>query len=247
MSILKYRGLMVLVLWQTVPLPLKVDSTGHVQLSLGVGAGQWEEVQTDCEGNVTSTRPHQFTGGGAQIDAWPTHGVRLTGFGGAIRSDTAGWNRWNGAYYGGLAALELQHFGVGGGGVVTPLADHWPLVYLRLGNRDVLHFRTEALPPSPPLAGTGTFRMGLGYGLGHLRRVGGQAGVAFCQAACDDDTNTASVYGELHVPWGSRFDLELRGLLGPGQKDPNTGIAIGGRIHLATPRPPAGGQAAGER
>lgn len=234
MSIYKYRGLMVLVLWQTVPVPLRVDSTGQIQLSFGGATGQWEEVQTDCDGNVVHTEPHHFKGVGARMDAWPDRNLRVTGFGGRFDSEDP---HWSGGYLGAMTALELQHFGIGAGIAHMPnsFTPNWPVGYLRIGNRDVLHFRTEITPPGPPMATAGTVRTGLGFGLGHQRRVNGQFGIALCHAPCDDDSGQASLYGELGIPVGSTVDLELKGLAGAGQHDPNTGLAVAARVHLAKP------------
>jgi hypothetical protein len=232
-SILKYRGLLVVVLWQTVPNPVFVDSTGRVQLSFGVGAGQWESVRTDCSGNVGGTSARRFQGAGGEIDAWPTRSIRLTGFAGDVDSDTA---LWRGAYYGGLGALELQHFGIGGGVAALPGGARVPVDYLRIGNRDVVHFRFELTPPAPPVDGAGAVRLGLGYGLGHLRRPGGQAGIALCQARCDGNSSAAG-YVEFALPLGSALDLQLRALAGPGRDYANTGIGVGARLHLGKSAP----------
>jgi hypothetical protein len=227
MSLRRYRGLLVIVLWQA-PNPVAVDSTGRIQGILGFGGGQYENVRTSCEGDVLGASPVKFQGAGAQVDAWPTRSVRTSWFAGAISSDSA---EWDGAYYGGLVALELQHFGIGLGAVGTPSEDDWPAAYLRAGNRDEVHFRFELAPPNPPLGAAGVARLGVGYHLGHLRGLGVYGGTAFCHARCDGGSKTG-LFGELQYPIGSRFDLGVRALAGPGEEFANVGVSVTGRLHF---------------
>ena len=227
MSIQRYRGLLAVILWQTVPSPVAFDSTGRIQGAFGFGGGQYEQVRVSCDGEDLGSSGVAFRGGGAQLDAWPNRSVRLTGFGGALRADSA---NWDGAYIGGMGALELQRIGVGAGVVQTP-DEVWPSLYLRLGNRDKLHMHSDFSAPSPPLNASGAARIGLGYKQGHLRGVGGVGGLALCHARCDGNSR-AAIFADLHVPVGSRFDLELRALAGSGKEHENTGFAAGGRIHF---------------
>ncbi len=229
MSITRYRGLLVVVLWQTVPNPVAVDSTGRIQGVLGFGAGEYEVVRTDCNsGEQLDTGKSKFEGGGVQIDAWPSRNFRVTGFGGSIRSDSA---RFDGPYYGALVALELQDIGAGLGGALGPEDRGMPAIYIRVGNRDALHARFDMAPPNPPFGASGAARGGLGYHLGHLRGLGGFGGLAFCHAPCDGNSR-AALFAEVRIPIGSTFDLELRGLGGKGQDHSNTGLAVAGRLHL---------------
>ena len=50
MSIQRYRGLLAVILWQTVPSPVAFDSTGRIQGALGFGGGQYEQVRVSCDG-----------------------------------------------------------------------------------------------------------------------------------------------------------------------------------------------------
>ncbi len=207
---------------------MAVDSTGRVQGVLGFGAGQYERVSVNCNGDETGTSSVPFRGGGAQVDVWPNRKIRLTGFGGGIEADSS---EWNGAYLGAVAALEFQHLGVGLGAMGSP-DEAWPSLYLRAGNRDRVHLRFDAGAPSPPLNTGGAARLGVGYHLGHVRGLGGFGGLALCHARCDGNSNPA-FFAEVRLPVGSRFDLELRGLAGSGKDFDNTGIAIAGRMHFA--------------
>lgn len=231
MSITRYRGLMVLVLWQTVPNPVAVDSTGRIQGVLGFGSGQYEKVRTDCNsGDVVNTSPNKFRGGGVQIDAWPTRSWRVTGFGGSINADSS---EFDGPYVGGLVALELQRIGVGiGAGGVLEEGGGLPAAYLRLGNRDGLHARFDMAAASPPYGMNGNARIGVGYHLGHLRGLGGYGGLAVCTAKCQEEGKPA-LFADLRIPVGSMLDVELRALGGGGHEFSNTGIAVGGRLHFS--------------
>lgn len=227
MSVMRFRGLLVIALWQAAPSPVAFDSAGRIQGVLGFGTGQYERVRLSCEGEELGTAPVGFGGGGAQLDVWPSRDVRLTGFGGTIDADSA---EWNGAYYGALAALELQRVGVGVGAVQTP-EDTWPSLYVRAGNRDRLHVQVDFAAPSAPLNISGAARVGVGYHLGHLRGLGGLGGLAVCHARCDGNSNPA-LFADLRVPVVSILDLELRALAGGGRDHPNTGIAVAGRLHF---------------
>jgi len=146
MRLLRYRGLLVIVAWQTVPGPVASDSAGRIQSVFGFGGGQYEIVNTSCDGDVISTEAERFFGGGAQVDAWLSRKVRLTGFGGAISSDRADWD---GGYIGATTALELQRFAIGAGLVRVPAEETWPSGFVRAGNRDALHVRGDLAPVRP--------------------------------------------------------------------------------------------------
>src|SRR5262245_42298399 len=89
------HGPLLLLLYQAVPVGAARDSVGRYRLTLGFGAGQWENQQFDCNGELVSARKVPFTSGGAQLDAWVSRDVRITGWGGGYSptpdADTAGF------------------------------------------------------------------------------------------------------------------------------------------------------------
>lgn len=228
MSNRRYRGVLFVALLQVAPSPIAFDSTGRVQGVLGFGGGQYENVLRDCQGNVLGTSAVQFRGAGGQVDLWPSRSLRLTAFGGSM---SASDDEWQGGYVGGLLAMELQKFGLGAGEARVPGAVLWPTGYLRIGDRDDLHFRIDIAPPSPPFGTFGAVRVGLGYRLGHVRRTNFLGGLALCSGPCND--SGVSLFGELGIPMVSNMDLELRALLGPGNDYLNSGLSVAGRFHLA--------------
>lgn len=234
MRLRRYRGLLLVALWQTAPAPVSVDSAGRIQGVLGFGRGTYEDVAVNCDGDVTRREEIPFTGMGGRLDAWPTRDLRLTVAGGGVSSEDPDWT---GPYAGVQAAAERQAFGVGAGFVRLPADELHPTLYLRLGDRDGVHFRFDSFDPSPPLATVGSTRFGLGLGGGHLRRISVFGGVAICQANCDTDSQGA-VFAEVSLPVHRAFDLQLAGLYGSGDRVRRDGLSVAGRVHLDRLRAP---------
>lgn len=74
--------------------------------------------------------------------------------------------------------------------------------------------------------------MGLGYNQGRRAGLAAYGGLASCHF-CDEAGNTA-VFGEVAVPVRKGFDIELRGLAGPGEESAIWGAGVGGRFTFGT-------------
>ncbi len=224
-------GPVLLLVYQTAPIHVAPDSSGRYRLSFGYGEGQYEMQHFNCAGELTGVDAMPFRTTGVQMDAWPSDRVRLSGFGGSI---TEG-GRARG--YGGLVlALEQQSWGVGGGGVrMGGRTTHggsgvtYPSGYLRFGNIDRLHFRTDMLAPSPVYPSAGVMRLGLGYNQGRLDGVGAFLGLSVAGTDPEPDGEVGTgPFGELRVPVAGGFGLLLQGAWRPSRQFPDWGLGVAG-------------------
>lgn len=218
---------LLLLVWQTAPVGVQPDSAGRYRFSVGYGAGQYESRTLNCAGDVVSASPVEFQTYGAQIDAWATPEFRVSGFGGMLAMDAG---KYDGPYGGLVIAAEGQSIGVGAGPVVVSGVDGFvaPSVYLRFGNIDEVHFRTETFPPSATFGSTGWLRAGLGYNQGHLRRP--SAFFGFNMGPYSDESHVGGAFGELLVPVTGNFDLTFGGSWRPSAQYADWGLGAGMRI-----------------
>jgi hypothetical protein len=256
MRLLRYRGLMVLVIWQAAPIGTVTDETGRSRIAVGYGAGQFENVRLDCEGNPIGGESVPASSAGVQFDTWLEQQVLLSA---SLSHVAAGRGdlRFGGLAGSALVSWEGRRVGLGTGVALVPIVsrgapfdDGWypdweyestrrtfPTAYVRIGEADGVHFRADFLAPSPALPMLGELRAGFGFGHGRSRRVGGFAGLAATHFATMSQTQTTngSAFAEVSWPVGRSLDLEAGVLLGPGSYEPNLGARIGGRVHLGRP------------
>jgi hypothetical protein len=262
MRIARYRGLMVLVIWQAAPIGTVTDEAGRSRIAVGYGAGQYENVRLDCEGKPIAGESVPAASAGVQFDTWLEQQLRLS----ASLSHVAagrGDRRLSGLAGAGLLSWEGPRVGLGAGIASVPITsreapfgDEWdpyweygetrrlfPTALVRVGRADDVHFRADFLAPSASLPMLGELRAGVGFRQGRARRVGGFAGLAATHFATMSHTQTSngSVFAEVSWPIGRSFDLDAGVLLGPGTYEPNLGARIGGRVHLG--RAPAAARA----
>jgi hypothetical protein len=227
------RAPLLLLLYQVAPITTQRDSLGRVRVTVGFGAGQWENERFDCNGQLVSAGKVPFTTGGAQVDVWPSPHVRVTAFAGGFHptdnSTVISPTRdYSGPFGGGQVAYEAQRFGIGmgWGGVVGQDAVSGPAFYMRVGNMDGVYLRGDAVPPSPTFATAGWARAGVGFHEGHLRRLSGFVGVAL-----PPPYNTKAQFtGYLRVPVAKHVSLHLDGIVGPGEAYTQGGAAVGVRF-----------------
>jgi hypothetical protein len=237
------RGPLLLLLYQVAPIPARHDSLGRYRLTVGAGAGQWENAEFSCEGDLLSTTPVRYRSGGAQIDAWLDPHLRLTGFGGTTKhtlgatqaSDSAYLNpyieSYDGAFGGVQVAYEGQRFGAGLGAVSVSGPDGFvaPAPYLRIGNMDHAHFRFDALAPNPAFPTTGWGRVGVGFNKGHLRGRSGFLGLALGPI---DYESKLALAGELGFPINRWLTGQVQGLAGGGNRIAQWNAGFGLRYHF---------------
>jgi len=224
------HGPLLVLAYAIVPLPVSLapDSLNRYRVTVGLGGGQWENEQFSCNGNLVSANKVPYSSGGAVFDAWATPNLRLSAWGGTFQptpdSAPPAVRDYRGPFYGGQVAYEGRYFGIGGGVAHVSGLDGLssPSAYLRFGSLDGVHARGDFFPPSPVLGSTGWFRMGLGYGDGRVRKVGGFVGIAIPPPYGQKGMFTAY----LKFPIAQHADLELDGIAGQGITYPQHGAAI---------------------
>lgn len=218
----------VLVLLQTTPISVQHDSSGRLQLAVGWGAGQFEQRQLSCAGDVLSADPVPFSAGGVQLDYRPAGNVRLSGFVGVVTAGEhrSGWGGFQTAIEGGGAGL-----GVGLAGMPFEDFRTVPSGYLRVGGRDGTHFRFDINHPTPVVGTTGdVFRIGAGFNQGLRRAPRGFFGVSV--GPYSDESHIGGFFGELDMPIVSHIDLSVAGSWRPSAAFFDGGARVAVRYHL---------------
>jgi hypothetical protein len=215
----------LLGIWALLP-PVAIQSNedGKWSIEVGAGAGQYEVVTRSCSGEVTSTRPVEFVTGGAVVE-YEVSNVRFDLFGGG--TSTTGDLERDGLFLGGLVAAEGTVVGLGGGFVRLP-SGAAPSIYLRLGNRDRVHFRTDFLAPDPTPGVTGLFRAGFGFPIGSTRALAGFS--AFRGLDLDETSNWGGLFADLRVPLGGVLEARLAGSVHFPEEHADWAAGIGLRV-----------------
>jgi hypothetical protein len=230
MRLASYKGPLLLLAWQIVPVSVGPDSAGRFQVTVGWGGGQFEDRSVGCSGEVFSAEPVPFNAGGVQLDYWPSDQVRLSGFGGTL-TENGVRSGWGGAQ----AALETRYVGLGLGVASMSFQEVYgavPSAYVRLGSRDHVHFRMDAFHPTTAVGATGdVFRIGVGFNQGLRRGTRGFFGFNFGPYA-DQSGHGGGVFGEFAAPIVSRVDLSVGGSWRPSTEEFDGGIRAGLRYHF---------------
>lgn len=215
MSGFKTVGAFTLLGWWTIGPAISIQSNedGKWSIQVGAGTGQYEVVTRNCSGDITSTRPVEFTSGGAVVE-YENSGFRLDAFGGV--ASIPGQFDQDGAYVGGTVSYETSPIGIGGGVVSLP-GGPAPSIYLRFGPREKVHFLTDFLAPDPTPGVTGLLRAGVGFpvGRGH-GLVGLSTGRGFDM---DEVSDWASIFGDFTIALGERWGVRLAGSFSPSSED----------------------------
>jgi len=221
------RGPLLLLLWQATAVGVQADSAGRYRLTVGVGAGQWEERSLGCSGEVLSADPLEYRYAGAQLDAWPSTNARLSLTAGALSYPDARTF----PVVGGVVAAEWQRFGLGAGVMTAEWADDpsgiLPSLYLRAGNRDRLHFRVDVYAPSATMPTTDVGRIGLGFNQGLLRGAAGFVGLGI--GPFSDESHLGGPFGEVAIPLSRGLDLSASASWRPSAQYADWGLSLGGR------------------
>lgn len=241
---LRYRGMLVLVLWQ-VPIQPVVRPNGS--LGLMIGGGTDEHAELSCSGDLLSSAPVKHQVAAVEADYSLNSLVRVDAVAGIMRSD---WQSHNG----GFGAVQLRgdwkYVGLGAGLALSPSFDQyddrtaaWPTVYARGGSAEGLHVRLDAFPMTS-FATQQIARLGLGYNA-VLRD---QPSVFLGVAGLGGGEGSTGVAGDVTLPLAHRFALRFEGHYAGGHAHPVSGLAVGGRLLLGgssrmraaapTPAPP---------
>ena len=243
-SLMRYRGLLVIVLYQAVP--VGSDEYGRTRLGFGIGGGQLEYANIGCDGSVIDAEAVGFKNAAAEVEHWFVPGkARVHVSGGYQWSDSL---TSRGPFGSVLLSYEHQKFGVGGGMSAVPASvwffptpdqyelrssnrvDVFPTAYLRLGDRDKVHFRMDVFPvgintPSEVV------RMGAGFNQFDARRASGYFGIAAVAASFEESGSTA-IFGEYFRPISPTVAIGGHGFLSAGKEHPQVGLSTQLRVTL---------------
>jgi len=203
---------------QASPVLVATDSAGQIRLTFGGGLGEYQERLVSCSGETLDQYDVRYQQVGGQMDVWIKPKLRVTGYGGAMFSHTDRpvaqqfESLYQGGYGGALVAGEWRVVGAGAGLSLMPgdpqtsggTAIH-PAAYLRLGHKEKAHFRMDLFGPpgaaAPPQGG----RIGVGFGQGNLRKIGGFVGFGIAPFPRSD--NQGAIVGDLLVPATRALDV----------------------------------------
>jgi hypothetical protein len=240
-SLMRYRGLMVIALWQAVP--IGTDQYGRTRLGFGLGTGQLEYATLACDGSVIDADAAPYRTVAAEVEHWVVPGkLRLHGSGGYQWADSASSRGPFGAV---LLAYDGRKIGIGAG-LAQIHAANWlpspdvaryepglitlPTAYVRFGNRDRVHLRSELFPPGVHTPAEG-FRLVIGYNQFDARRASGYAGLAVISASSNAEA-TMGIVGEFFAPVSASLALGVHGFASPGYREAQTGLAAQARLTL---------------
>lgn len=77
MSLKALKGPLALLLVQVAPVTVQRDTSGGVQITLGYGTGQYENVTDSCQGAVLSSDAIRYHDAAALLEYWRSGGLRL--------------------------------------------------------------------------------------------------------------------------------------------------------------------------
>jgi hypothetical protein len=224
MSLTRYRGLLVIALWQA-PVGPVVEPDGSIGFMFGSGHDSMTDPVT-CGGPPPVTRPVPYSAAALEADFDLGERGRLDAAAGLMFSDTATHD----GFFGALALrFDFTQFGIGGGVAIKPPYEETrllPSVHLRAGSAERLHLRVDVHDPSG-IVGIETARVGLGYNDRDRHRPGG---VIAYSAIGADDLGAASL--ELTLPFSSTAAFRLHAHYGPGEENAVYGAMIGLRLLL---------------
>ena len=227
---LRYRGMLVLVIWQ-VPVQPVIGPDGSLGFMLGGGSD--EHAVLSCEGDLLRSEPVQYRVAAVEADYSLTPLVRVDASAGFMSSDAVSHN-------GGFGTVQLRadwnSIGAGFGVAFSPAFEEfvsgttaWPSFYVRAGSKEGLHLRGDLFPPTA-FAGQHIARLGLGYNAVLRNKGSGFIGVV----GSEDGTGVAA---ELALPLSNRFALSVEGHYAGGEAHPIAGLAAGGRFILGSTQP----------
>jgi len=217
-----YGGPLLILLWQTAPMSIQQDPSGRIDISLGYGAGQYEVRRYSCAGDYLGADPHPFRSVTAHADVRPSRDIRLSGFAGTYSH--AGQV---GTMYGFVGAAESRYVGFGMGAAFGYAEDAVPSLYLRFGNIDRAHFRTDIASPNAAFPITGDLRIGIGFNQGVQPGPRGIVGVSTPNLGADG-TIGLGPFLELTFPAYDQFGLSLHGVYRPSREYTDWALGIAG-------------------
>ena len=233
---------LTLFLLQSTPVPHTTDSTGRIRLTVGGDVGRYEEIFASCSGEVLDQYDVSYQNVGGQAEIWLSPSVRVTGHGGAMFSQTDRpvaeqfATLYEGGYGGALVAAEWRVVGIGAGAVLLRAEEPedgnqvFPSAYLRLGSKEGVHFRTQLFGPPGAAAPPQAFRVGVGFGQGHVTKVTGFVGVHL--NAFPWESPEGGLTGDVLVPYSRSIAIGALGAVYGG------GYTLGAMVRASFGQPP---------
>lgn len=234
---LRYRGMLVLVVWQ---MPIEPVIRPNGSIGLMIGGGSDEHVDLSCEGDLIESDSVRYKVAAIEADHDITERLRAESVVGFSRSD---WDSHQGAFGTLRLRADWRYFGIGAGFAVSPAFDRyesgtsvWPSLYIRGGSAEGVHVRADAYQPTP-LVAQQIARIGLGFNAVHRDEPSGFIGLA----ALGNSESSTGIAAEFTAPMTDRFALRVQGHYASGHAHPVAGLTLGGRFLLqgAIPAPNA--------
>jgi hypothetical protein len=230
---LRYRGMLVLVIWQ-VPVQPVIRPDGSLGFMLGGGSD--EHAELSCEGDLIRSERVQYRVAAVEADYSLTPLVRVDASGGFMSSAA-------GSHNGGFGTVQLRadwnSIGAGLGVAFSPDFEEfdsgttaWPSFYVRAGSKERLHLRGDLFPPTA-FAGQQIARLGLGYNAVLRDQASGFIGIV----GAGGSEGGTGVAAELTLPLSNRFAFNVEGHYAGGEAHPIAGLAAGGRFMLGSTQP----------
>jgi hypothetical protein len=248
----RYRGMLVIVLWQA-PVGPYAGADGSIGLLFGGGLDQYA-TEFGCS-RPTQTASQRYQLAGVEWDRDLDSNVRLEAVAGGITWQPRNVKPWQpgGSSTGVFGHANLRWdwrvVGLGGGLLVLPNMNHVddgsydrtatgytgkPSGYLRVGSAEGLHARIDASPPNA-LGSQHAIRGGLGWNA--TRRDRAAWFVGFASLGSSPESLGEGVAGEATLPVTPRVAVRVLGHFGTGFDKTLSGVAVGGRFALGSRLP----------
>jgi hypothetical protein len=247
----RYRGMLVIVLWQA-PVGPYPGPNGSVSMLFGGGLDQYV-TDFGCDG-PTETASQRYRLAALEFDRNITETVRLDAVAGGIGwepRDRAAWSvgeKSSGAFGHVHLRWDWKKWGVGGGVLVLPDMNHdidagfsgqsagytaMPSGYLRVGSAERLHGRLDLAPPNA--SGSQVPARG-GIAWNATRRDRPAWFVGFAVLGSSPELLGEGFAGEATLPVSGRASVRILTHYGRSYDKAMGGIALGGRFTLGAPR-----------
>jgi hypothetical protein len=248
----RYRGMLVIVLWQA-PVGPYPGPDGGVSLLFGGGLDQFV-TEFGCDG-PTETASQKYRVAALEFDHNLSTTVRVDVVAGGIAWEPRDQPVWStaGKSSGAFGHVHLRwdwtKWGAGGGLLVLPNMNHdneagvtgessgytaRPSGYLRVGGAERLHGRLDLAPPNA-LGSQVPVRAGLAWNATRRDRAAWFAGLAALGSS--SELLGGGVAGEATVPISERASVRAIAHYGSGFDKAMSGVAVGGRFTFGSRLP----------
>ena len=239
-----------LLVLQSAPAGIVHDPDRGYRLAVGAAFGEYEEEGVNCDGVVVARERRKFLSAGAEATGHVAREVSVSahaGFMGTEREEGSilapAFRGFFGGVMGGYDSRRLAFlFGIStapgkvGADSVSMSNRVHPMGRVRLGELDRWHFVVDL--GNPPAAGAPPElgRVGVGYGLGNLRRFGFRLSVGVSDFPFGDAENHLLVDALIRVPVSQSADVGFLAAL----RDPAGGnVGIFGQVRPSVRRNPS--------